>query len=176
MKKQLIAMILALMLVTPPAAAERTYGGLSVGQVAIGDIDTGNLGITFGSIAENGFGLELFFSLNVIDQDEKSGGSTYKAEADTIGLFLVYQTPGSVYFKGRAGYGIVNLTFDLDDDGASVNDNVTGLSYGVAGGMMIGDGALELTYYWFPDFDDYADLNIDNQHVNMINLTYFWHF
>ena len=42
--------------------------------------------------------------------------------------------------------------------------------------MLIGDGALELTYYRFPEFEEYEDVNVDDGDVEMINLTYLWTF
>jgi len=180
MKKYFILMILASLLVSPMAVADTDYGGLSIGRVDIDNIETGNLGIVFGGIADNGFGYELFYSFTVVDYDES--GATYdSAETDTINLFAIYQTPGDIYFKAKAGYSYVNITFvpDVGDiaigDGASVSDSTEGFSYGLAGGIGIGDGALELTYYRFPDFDDFAGVSFDEE-VEMINLAYLWTF
>ncbi len=170
MKKHFIAMILGSMLVSPMAVAEGSYGGLSYGQVYSDDIHTGNLGIVLGGIAENGFGFEFFYSFPVIKYEFNSGNIYDSAEMDTMALFAVYQTPGDTYFKAKAGYGSVNLTLDYGDDGNST-DTTKGFSYGIAGGMAIGDGAIELTYFWFPDFDEFDGESVDND-AEMVNFTY----
>jgi hypothetical protein len=178
MKKYFKLMILASLLVSPMAVADETaYGGLSFGRVDVDEIETGNLGIVLGAIADNGFGYELFYSFSVVDYDK----SYNSFETDTINVYVVYRTPGKVYFKAKAGYSYVNITFvpDVGDiatgDGESDSDSTEGFSYGLAGGIGIGDGALELTYYRFPDFDDFAGVPFDEE-VEMINLAYLWSF
>jgi len=198
MKKYFIAMMLASILVSPMAAAEGTYGGLSLGQVRIdGDLDfeTENLGIVLGDINASGFGFELFYSITVSDDSDSFGSIESSIETDTLGLFAVYQSKGDFYFKAKAGYGMVFLKWDLIDgqDTAKADDSYEGFSYGLSVGHMIGDGALELTYYRFPDLDDFAgleddiedalvgtpfegtDIDIDSD-IEMLNLTYVWTF
>jgi hypothetical protein len=175
MKKYFIAMILSSMLLSPMAMATGSYGGLSIGQVRIDDIKTGNIGIVLGDIAENGFGFELFYNFTVDHDDETVDGVDIEAETDIVSLFVVYQTPGDVYVKGKLGYAIVSLKFDMDDEG-SVNDTEKDFSAGIAAGMLIGDGALGLSYYRFPEFDEFDDIDVDDGDVDMINLTYLWTF
>ena len=161
------------MLVSPMAIADKGYGGLSLGRVDTDDFYTGNLGIVLGGIAENGFGYEFFYSFTVVDY-EVSGGSYDSAETDTISLYAVYQTPGDVYFKAKAGYSHISFTFDAEEEG-KISDSNQGFSYGISGGLAIGDGALELTYYRFPDFDEFDGASVDYD-VDMLNLTYLWTF
>jgi hypothetical protein len=175
MKKYFIAMILSSMLLSPMAMATGSYGGLAIGQVKIDDIKTGNIGIVLGDIAENGFGYELFYNFTVDHDDESVDGVDIEAETDIVSLFVVYQTPGDVYVKGKLGYAIVSLKFDVEDAG-SVSDTEKDFSAGIAAGMLIGDGALELTYYRFPEFDEFDDIDVDDGEVDMINLTYLWTF
>ena len=175
MKKNFLALILVSMLVSPLALAEGGYGGLSYGQVAIDDIDTGNIGIVLGSIDENGIGYELFYSFTVIDDEDTDLGFEVEAETDTIGIFAVYQTPGDIYLKGKLGYGFVNLKFDNVDLG-SASDSAEGLAFGLAGGIEISDGALELTYYRFADLEEFDGIDIDDVEVEMINLAFLWTF
>jgi hypothetical protein len=175
MKKHFIAMILGSMLLSPMAIAETNYGGLSVGQVRIDDIKTGNIGIVLGSIADNGFGLELFYNFTVDHDDDSVDGVDVEAETDIVSLFAVYQTPGKVYVKGKLGYAIVSLKFDIED-GGSESDTEQDFSAGIAAGMLIGDGALELTYYRFPEFEKFDDVDVDDGDVDMINLSYLWTF
>ena len=175
MKKYFIAMILSSMLLSPMAMATGSYGGLSIGQVRIDDIKTGNIGIVLGNIAESGFGYELFYNFTVDHDDETVDGVEIEAETDIVSLFAVYQTPGDLYVKGKLGYAIVSLKFDVEDDG-SVTDTEKDFSAGIAAGMLIGDGALELSYYRFPEFDEFDDIDVDDGDVDMINLTYLWTF
>ena len=175
MKKYFIAMILGSMLLSPSAMATGTYAGLAVGQVRIDDIKTGNIGIVLGSIAENGFGYELFYNFTVDHDDDTVDGVDIEAETDIVSLFAVYQTPGDVYVKAKLGYAIVSLKFDVEDSG-SVTDTEKDFSAGIAAGMLIGEGALELTYYRFPEFEEYEDIDVDDGEVDMINLSYVWTF
>jgi hypothetical protein len=138
------------------------------------DIETGNLGIALGSIADHGFGYELFYSFSIIDDEDSSNGLDFEADTDVIGLFVVYQTPGTVYFKGKVGYGFANITFDFDD-ADSIDDSTEGFSLGLAGGVAVGDGAIEVTYYRFPEFDDFDGVDVDAD-VEMLNVTYLWTF
>jgi hypothetical protein len=174
MKKHFIAMILASMMVSPMALAVGAYGGLAFGQLSSEDIDTGNLGIALGDIADHGFGYELFYSFSAIDDESTVSGVTVEADTDVIGLFIVYQTPGDVYFKGKAGYGFANITFDIEDQ-PSIDDSTEGVSWGLAGGVSIGEGAIEFTYYRFPDFDNFDGVDVDAE-VEMYNFTYLWSF
>ena len=176
MKKYFRLVILASLLVSPMSVADTGYGGLSFGRVTVDEIETGNLGIVLGGIADNGFGYELFYSFSVVDYDV----SFDSFETDTINVYVVYKTPGKAYFKAKAGYSYSNITFDPEDDGVddgidNVSDSTEGFSYGLAGGIGIGDGALELTYYRFPDFDDLNGISIDDE-IEMINLAYIWNF
>ena len=175
MKKHFIAMILASLLVSPMASATGPYGGLAFGQFSSEDVDTGNLGIALGDIADHGFGYELYYSFSVIDDKETTNGIESEADSDVIGLFLVYQSPGDVYFKGKAGYGFANITIDVEDLG-SVDDSTDGFASGIAGGVFIGQGAIEVTYYRFPDFDEFEGVDIDDAEVEVINVTYLWTF
>ena len=168
-------MILSSMLLSPMAMAAGGYGGLAIGQVRIDDIKTGNIGIVLGNIAESGFGYELFYNFTVDHDDDTVDGVDVEAETDIVSLFAVYQTPGDLYVKGKLGYAIVSLKFDIEDNG-SVTDTEKDFSAGIAAGMLIGDGALELTYYRFPEFKKYEDIDVDDGEVDMINLTYLWNF
>jgi hypothetical protein len=95
-------------------------------------------------------------------------------ETDTINLYLVYKSPGDVYFKAKAGYSYINITLDSEVAGR-LSDSTEGFSFGLAGGIAIGDGAIELSYYRFPDFDDFDGVSFDEE-VEMINLAYLWTF
>jgi hypothetical protein len=178
MKNLFIAMILASTLASPVAMAEGSYGGLSYGQINFSkdiDLDTGNIGIVLGNINASGFGFEFFYSISVIDDSDTSGGVEITADTDIVSLFAVYQTPGDIYLKGKLGYSMVSLQFAASDLGGAITDTAQDFSYGVAAGAMIGDGALELTYFRFPDFEEFDSIPLDSE-VEMINLTYLWTF
>ena len=69
---------------------------------------------------------------------------------------------------------LINITLDSEVLGR-LSDSTEGFSYGLAGGVAIGDGALELTYYQFPDFEDFDGVSFDEE-VEMLNLAYLWTF
>lgn len=175
MKKHFIAMILASVLFSPMALAEGAFGGLSYNQVRIDDIDTGNLGIVLGNVTESGFGYELNYSFSIIEDKEDDNGIEIKASTDIVGLYLTYETPGDIYFKGKLGYGFVRLKFDALEDG-SASDTVDGFSYGLAGGVNIGQGSIELTYYRFSDLEDFDGIDVDDTKIEMLNLSYLFSF
>lgn len=186
MKKYFSAIILASMLFSPVAIAEGAYGGLSFGQVQYDgeSNDTVSLGILLGNVNEHGLGYELFYSLTIVDDSESSGDLESAIETDTLGLFAVYQAGGDVYFKAKAGYGLVFFNWDIRENDTTVVDldeTFEGFSYGLSVGTQIGDGAIELTYYRFPDFEDFDE--IDNAvgqdvefDIEMFNFAYIWTF
>lgn len=73
------------------------------------------------------------------------------------------------------GYAYVNPKFDEVDLGSSSN-STEGLAFGRAAGIDISDGALELTYYRFADLEEFDGVDIDDEEVEMINLTFLWTF
>ncbi len=175
MKKHFVAMIFASMLVSPMAMAEGPYGGLSYAQVAIDDVDTGNLGIVLGNVSESGFGYELNYSFTIIEDKETDNGPEIRAGTDIVGLFVNYQTPGDIYVKGKLGYGFVRLKFDALEEG-SASDTVDGFSYGLAGGVNIGQGSVELTYYRYADLEKFDGIDVDDAKIEMINLSFLFSF
>ena len=77
-----------------------------------------------------------------------------KFETDTLGLFLVFKTPGNVYGKARAGYAVIEQ--DVSTVGS---DNVYGLAFGLGGGINFSDNlAVELEYTLFPETDEFDRL------------------
>jgi hypothetical protein len=175
MKKIIIATIFASTLVSPMAMAEGAYGGLSYGQVAIDDVDMGNLGIVLGNTTESGFGYELLYSFTIIEEEETDNGVEIKAGTDIVGLYATYQTPGDLYLKAQLGYGFVRLKFDALDAG-STSDTVDGFAYGLGGGVNIGRGSVELAYYRFADLEKFDGIDVDDEKVEMLNLTYLFSF
>ena len=197
MKKLSIVMILASLLLSPMAHANGAYGGLSLGQVQYDgeSNDTVSLGILLGNINEHGLGYELFYSLTIVDDSETAGDFESAIETDTLGLYAVYEVGSDIYFKARAGYGLVFFNWDIRENEnlvVDLDDTFEGFSYGFSVGTKIGDGALELSYYRFPDFDDFTELEdavnaglasagiteeVDIEFdIEMINIAYIWTF
>ena len=195
MKNYIIAMILASVMVSPMATAESGYGGASFSVVNIDtedfETDSGNIGLVLGAFNEHGWGYEFMYTLTLIDDSESLGGGVdLETEVDTVGLFAVYKTKGQVYVKAKAGYGYVSRGTDVnldDDEVGSTTDSADGIAYGLAIGTMIGEGMLELSYYRFPDIEEFslfeealegtefegADFESD---VQMLGVTYSFSF
>ncbi|MDH3631967.1 MAG: porin family protein [Gammaproteobacteria bacterium] len=138
----------------------KVYLGVQMGQLSI-EADTSgsepvemdHVGFSFGGDINQYLGLEFAYSQTVSDERE----GVERGSTDTMGLFLVGRTQDDVYFKGRAGYTIVNQDFDLV--ATSINDNVYGLAYGVGAGIKFGRTiALEIEYTIFPETDEFDAL------------------
>jgi hypothetical protein len=174
MKRQLFTILLISLFTIPLAYAEGSYAGIMYGKVDSEEIDTGNLGFVIGSTQDSGFGFEGFYSLT-IDEDTISLGSfTADISIDTYGLLAVYKTAGSPYFKGKAGFAVVDVEFDFEGLG-SVDDDESGFAYGFAVGAQLGNGSLELSYTVLPEFDDFQGIDVDAD-VDMLAINYLWNF
>ncbi len=139
----------------------KVYLGVQVGQLSIeadtsgsDPVEMDHVGFTFGGDINSFLGLEFAYSQTVSDERE----GVERGATNTMGLFLVGRTQGDdVYFKGRAGYTIVNQEFDLVS--TSFDDNVYGIAYGLGAGIKVGDTlALEIEYTIFPETDEYDKL------------------
>ncbi|HUV20601.1 MAG TPA: hypothetical protein VMZ32_02340 [Gammaproteobacteria bacterium] len=89
---------------------------------------------------------------------------------------LVYYKTGTDDFNGylkiKGGIAKVDLEFDFDDIG-SIDDDTSGLAYGIAFGMSTASGALEITYLVLPEFDAFQDIEVDAE-VDMLAISYLW--
>ena len=182
MKRNLFAALLLLLVTSTWVQADTNYAGLSYGLINVEEQDssfeaeTGNLGIVVGGVANSGLGFELFYNFTVREDDiSVNGNEVAEARITSFGVLGVYQSPGQVYFKGKAGFAVSDLDFDIDGAAGSFDDDASGIAYGVAVGVQIGEGALELTYLVLPEFKDFEGLEFDAD-VALINLGYHWNF
>ena len=182
LKRNLCATLLVLLVTSPLLQADTNYAGPTYGQLSVDDqdtsfnVETGNLGLVIGGIADSGMGFELFYNFTVSENDIVVDGAEI-AEATIIsyGVLGVFKSPGQVYVKGKAGFAVAELDFDIDGASGSFDDDASGIAYGVAVGVQIGTGALELTYLVLPEFKDFDGLDFDAK-VSLINLGYHWNF
>jgi hypothetical protein len=157
----------------------KVYLGVQVGQLSIeadtsgsDPLDMDHIGFTFGGDVSDFLGLEFAYTQTVSDERDEVD----RASTNTMGLFLVGRTQGDVYFKGRAGYSIVNQEFSLL--GTSFNDNIYGLAYGLGAGIKFGRTvALEIEYTVFPETDEYDALgrlvNVDFD-TEFVTVGFVW--
>jgi hypothetical protein len=171
MRKNLTIVFLSLVFLMPSVShAARDYGnaeridaffgevylGIKYGRVTIAEdipdsdgADIRNLGFAFGKGINDTLAIEFDYNTTVTEDDTSSGDLS----ADTIGLYLVAKTQGTVYFKGRVGYTRTTLERNFNDD--SFDHNSYGIAYGAAAGVKIGkSGAIEIEYTIMPDIDD----------------------
>ena len=176
MVRMIAALLLACLFAAAPAQAENYYAGVFYGQVESDEIDveTGNLGLTFGSVAESGLGFEVLLALTVEDDEIGSGVLTADASTSIAGFFAMYKTPGNYYAKIKGGFAHIDVEIDFDNfDTAS--DNNTDIAFGLTLGARFGNGALELSYLVLPELDEFEGANIDAD-FDMLSLGFNWHF
>ena len=80
------------------------YGALEVEPDVSGaeTFDTGNMGFMFGGHFNDYLALEFDYTATVSADKQSTAGGTVKFETDTVGLFLVARTTGSVYGRCRS--------------------------------------------------------------------------
>ena len=169
MKRNLVVTLLAALLATPLAQAEGPYAGVLYGLVEYDDIETDNLGLVISYNWDNGVGFDFDFSKTLSEDSVSVNGLSGDASLDSWGLFATYRTAGKLYLKGKLGYAVVDREFDGDID---IDDSAAGFAYGIAGGMVFGDGALEVSYTILPDVD-FQGSDVDDD-VNTLALRYHW--
>lgn len=87
-------------------------------------------------------------------------------DAHTLGLFMNYRSPGTVYFKGKLG--ILDSNIDARyDSGTDIKFNDTAFAYGIGAGVRLGgdDGRTTLEAEWMGASGD-NDVNYYNLGVN----------
>ena len=156
-KNQLISMVAGLLLVTHSAIAQEGttwFGQPADGQWLVGikagqitDDDPGRsdadvysivIGYQFArEVGTNGTASIEFEYFDSDDANTNSGfpGTTWDARG--YGLFFTYRTPGTVYFKARAGL----LSSDLREEVGSVRlatSRDTSFAYGAGLGLVLG--------------------------------------
>ena len=177
MKPNLFVILLIALFAMPTAHAEGTYAGVIFGQVESEDIKTDNLGFVIGSSPDKGAGFEFFYAPTISEDEVSAGPFDADITIDTYGILVYYKTGTDDfdgYLKVKAGIAVVDLEFDFENLG-SIDDDTSGLAYGIAFGTRIGSGALEFTYLILPEFDDFQGIEID-ANVDMFGISYQWDF
>lgn len=174
MKWNRIAVLAITLVVAPQTQAEGPFAGISYGQVQSEEADTENLGFVAGHSGEEGFGFEVFYLKAQSDDSVASSGFSGDVSTDTWGIFGVYKSAGDIYFKGKAGIGVINIEVDIDG-GSTISDSAADLAFGIAVGATVGPGDLELTYTTFPSFGEFDDLNDTDADADVIAVNYLWH-
>lgn len=193
MKKNIAAAVLTLVMLVPIAGhAAGTYRGnssagafgatkvyltakaglLSLDSDGFGStpVDMTSLGFVFGGHFNDYLAMEFEYTQTVSAAHEQFLGTDVRISADTIGLFLVARTTGSVYLRGRIGYGWIDQTID-----AVGTDTVYGLAGGIGGGIEFSDTfGVEVEYTIYPKADEFntfgaaGDLTSDMIAVNLV--------
>lgn len=118
------------------------------------DFEMDNVGVVFGGHINDWLALELDYTQTVSADKQDFQGTDIKFETDTLGLFLVARTTGTVYGRARVGYAIV------DQDVSTIgSDSVYGLAFGLGGGFELSDTlSIEAEYTLFPETDEFDRL------------------
>jgi hypothetical protein len=186
MKRQTITLFLLALLAFSSAQADDLYASVSYGQVRLDNdvlddsAEYDNIGFTIGGTRDGGgLGFELFYTLTA-DRDTVESGGVKVGDIGTsaLGFYVLYKTPGEIYFKGKVGFAYIDFDVDVDSS-ASVpiqSEDGSGASYGAAVGMDVGtSGSVELSYLVLPKLDNVSDA-IGELDVDMISLHYYWNF
>lgn len=192
MRKNLTIVFLPLSFLIPTAShAARDYGinraqaffgqvylGLKYGRLTIAEdipdedgTDIRNLGFAFGRGFNDHMAMEFSYNFTATEDDTDSGDLS----ADSIGLFLVAKTTGTVYVKGRLGY--TRLTLERNFAGNSFDHNEYGIAYGLGLGARVGPGAIELEYTVLPEIedDDFVGAPVEVE-SDFVSVAYVWGF
>ncbi len=172
-----IAILLIALFTISTAQARGIYAGIIYGQAESEEIETGNLGLVIGRSPDKGAGFEFFYA-PTIDEDEISEAPlSADITIDTYGILVYYKTGTDdfdTYLKLQGGIAVIDIEFDFGDIG-SIDDDTSGFAYGIAFGIQMDSGALEITYLVLPDFDDFQGIEVDAE-VDLIGISYRWDF
>jgi len=181
MKWNRIAVLVITLIVAPQIQAEGPFAGITLGLVSGEESDTENLGFVAGHSPAEGFGFEVFYLKALSEDNANVSGLSGDISTDTWGILGVYKTAGAtyfegvgdIYFKGKVGYGVVSVDFDVDG-GSSIEDSASGFALGLSVGTTIGPGDLELSYTMLPDLGEYSEGDVDAD-TDIIAVTYLWY-
>jgi hypothetical protein len=178
MKWNRIAVLVITLAVAPQIQAEGPFAGASLGLVSSEEADTTNLGFVAGHSPDEGFGFEVFYLNEISDDSASVSGFTGDISTDTWGILAVYKTADNAYFervylKGKAGIGVISIEADIDGFG-SIKDSESGLALGVAAGIRLGPGDIELSYTIMPSNGKFDELDMDAD-ADIIAVNYLWH-
>ena len=193
MKKYIAAAVLTLVMLIPVAGhaasyyrgnnnasafgATKVYLGVKGGLLSLeGDafgadpVDITNMGFVFGGHFNDYLAMEFDYTQTVSAAHEQFLGTDVTVAADTIGLLLVFRTTGSLYLKGRLGYGWID-----QDIGGVGKDTIYGLIGSLGAGMEFSDTfGMEVEYTVYPTADEFdtfgaaGDVTADLISLNLI--------
>ena len=167
--------ILTALFALSEARAAGAYAGIGFARLSSEDLDTDNLGLVVGNSRDRGPGLEFFYAPTYSKDNFSVDPFDAEVTIDAYGLLAYYKTASddfNGYLKLKAGIARVDLEFDFGDIG-SIDDDTSGLAYGISLGTQIGNGALEFTYLLLPEFDDFQGIEVDAE-VDMMGIFYQW--
>ncbi len=153
------------------------YGLLTVDPDVSGadEIDMDNMGVVFGGHLSDYLALELDYTQTVSAEKERFAGSDVKFESDTLGLFLVFKTTGTLYGRARVGY--TRIEQDVTTIGS---DTVYGLAFGLGAGFEFADNvAIEAEYTLYPETDEFDRLGKvidDTLSTELISVGVIWSY
>lgn len=140
------------------AAAQDIYFGVKGGlmDADIGGFDNAvNIGALIGydipGVKQLGgtVSVEGEFTASAIKGDVTGGGDW---DVTTFAGYGAYRSEGPLYLKGKAGlaYQRINAT------GLAGDAKDTAFSWGIGGGMRMGEGRVELEYTWLDDLNFFS--------------------
>lgn len=173
MKWNRIAVLVITLFAAPQALAEGIFAGITLGQVSTEESDTVNLGLVAGYSSAKGYGYEVFYLKTDEDDSASVSGFSGDISTDVWGIFGVYKSSGDIYLKGKFGYGVVSIDFDVDG-GENFSDSESDFALGLAVGATLGPGDLELSYTMLPNLDEFDDSDVEAD-TDIIALTYLWY-
>jgi opacity protein-like surface antigen len=196
MNKKIAAALLALVVLVPLTgyaqgnyrsnntsrviSSNKVYLGVKFGQVSL-ELDVSgsdresvadNMGFVFGGDINDYLALEFEYTKTVSSDLVEIALTPTQTSFDTVGIFLVAKSTGSLYGKARLGYSWVEQDFD-----SFGSDTVYGLAYGLGAGFKASDTFyIEGEYTIYPESDETdrfgnafgADLNTDIISVNLV--------
>lgn len=152
----LLAFLLGLASVTAVAQeGDGLYYGIKGGFM---DSDQGQLDTAFNLGALLGYnipgvrqlpglvGIEGEFTLSAIKGDVSGGGDW---DVQTLAGYGVYRSGGPLYFKGKAGIAHQRINIE----GVPGDQKDTSFSFGIGGGLKMGEGRVEVEYNWLEDLN-----------------------
>ena len=115
-------------------------GSLQNNEPGFSDVDSATLVLGYQFSREVGTDGTSSIELELTDTDDgglNNGIPNSSWDAQTVGLFLNYRTPGTVYFKGK--FGLLSSEISTEANGIGLQDfDDTNFAYGAGFGVLLG--------------------------------------